>query len=83
YLLKQVIKLERKSSGEWIKQVTSWTIKILESGKKVPIKTEIEEVVDWEDLPQDVREEWLKQEKSKAEIDVTEYRDREIMEMFA
>ncbi|NES78499.1 MULTISPECIES: hypothetical protein [Okeania] len=81
YLLKLVIKLERKSSGEWKKRVTSWKIKI-ESGQKVPVRTETEEVVDWEDLPQDVREEWLKQEKSKVEIDVTEYRDREIMEMY-
>ncbi|MDJ0518989.1 MAG: hypothetical protein QNJ74_22945 [Trichodesmium sp. MO_231.B1] len=38
YLLKQVIKFKRKSSGEWVMQATSWVIKNLESGDKVPVK---------------------------------------------
>jgi len=83
YLLKQVITFERQSSGEWEKEVTSWIIKVLESGEKVPAKIVVKEAVPWEVLPPDVRAEWLKREKSKAEINLTEYRDREMMEMSA
>ncbi|NEP77866.1 MAG: hypothetical protein F6K17_16165 [Okeania sp. SIO3C4] len=83
YLLKQVTTFERQLSGEWEKEVTSWIIKVLESGEKVPVKIVVKEVVPWDELPPDVRAEWLKREKSEVEIDVTEYRDREIMEMFA
>ncbi|NET29537.1 hypothetical protein [Okeania sp. SIO1I7] len=80
YLLKQVVKLERQSSGKWKMQVTSWVIKnLLEPEKVSEVVTEKD--VDWEDLPPDVRAEWLKLEKSKAEIDVTEYRDQQIDEM--
>ncbi len=80
YLLKQVVKLERQSSGKWKMQVTSWVIKNLLEPKKV-LEVVTEKDVDWEELPPDVRAEWLKLEKSKAEIDVTEYRDKQIDEM--
>ena len=83
YLLKQVIKFERKSSGEWVRQATSWVIKNLESGDKVPARVTVEEEIDWDVLPPDVRAEWLKRKKNEAQINITEYRDREIMEMYA
>ncbi|NES06838.1 MAG: hypothetical protein F6K22_30900 [Okeania sp. SIO2F4] len=83
YLLNQVITFERQSSGEWEKKITSWIIKVLESGEKVPVKIVTEEVVPWDIVPSDVRAEFLRLDKSKAEIDVTEYRDRQIMEMLA
>ena len=83
YLLKQVITFQRQSSGEWVMQATSWVIKNLESGDKVPVKITVEEEKDWDELPPDVRAEWLKRQKSEAQINLTEHRDREIMEMFA
>ncbi|MCL2925677.1 MAG: hypothetical protein MGF17_13940 [Trichodesmium sp. MAG_R04] len=83
YLLKQVITFQRQSSGEWVRQATSWVIKNLESGDKVPARVTVEEEIDWDVLPPDVRAEWLKRQKNEAQINLTEYRDREIMEMYA
>ena len=83
YLLKQVITFQRQSSGEWVRQATSWVIKNLESGDKVPARVTVEEEIDWQVLPPDVRAEWLKRQKNEAQINLTEYRDREIMEMYA
>lgn len=78
YLLKQVQELERESSGKWILRTTSWIIKVLKSDKKVPVKVETEEEVDWEELPPDIRAEFLRHDKSYAEINVTEIRDKEL-----
>ncbi|GGA18112.1 hypothetical protein [Okeania sp. KiyG1] len=81
FLLKQVVKIEIKSSSELIKRVTSWVIKVLESGKKVPVKVETEEEVNWDELPEEVRKEFLSKGESETEIDVTEIRDDEIDQM--
>ena len=78
FLLKQVVTLERKSSNKWIRRVTSWVIKVLESGEKVPVKVETEEKVNWDELPEDVRKEFLSKGKSESEIDVTKNRDDEM-----
>ncbi|MGD1703927.1 hypothetical protein [Dapis sp. BLCC M229] len=87
YLLKQVVKFARQSSDKWIVQVTSWVIKNpenLESKEsKKATKIVTEEEVDWDELPPDVRADFLRRDKSDVEIDVTEYRDRQIMEMSA
>ena len=83
YLLKQTIELQRKSSSEWIKRVVSWVVKRLESGETVPVKVVTEEVVSTDDLPSDVREAWLRQQKETAELNITETRDKELMEMTA
>ena len=83
YLLKQVITFQRQSSGEWVRQATSWVIKNLESGDKVPARVTVEEEIDWQVLPPDVRAEWLKRQKNEAQINITEYRDQQIMEMLA
>lgn len=81
YLLKQVVKLERKSSNKWIRRVTSLIIKVLESGEKVVRQVETEKEVDWDELPEDVRKEFLSKGKSESEIDVTKRRDDEIDQM--
>ena len=78
YLLKQLVKLEKQSSNKWIRRVTSWIIKVLTSGKKVPVKVVTEEEVNWYELPEDLRKDYLRNGKSEMEIDVTKYRDYEI-----
>jgi hypothetical protein len=83
YLLKQTIELERNSSSEWIKRVTFWVVKRLESGKTAPAKVVTEEIVSPDELSPDVREAWLRHQKTKAELNVTEMRDKELMEMTA
>ncbi len=61
------------------KRVKSWIIKVLKSGNKVPKKVVVEEevVVSWDELPTDIRAEWLRREKIQIEIDVTKSRDQE------
>ncbi len=83
YLLKQTVVLQRKSSSEWVVRVTSWMVKRLESGETVPVKRETEETKSWEEVPADVREEYLRQQKTQYELNVTETRDRELMDMTA
>lgn len=83
YLLKQTIVLKRQSSSKWIVRVTSWMVKRLESGETVPVKQETEETKSWDELPEDVREAFLRQEKENAELNVTDTRDRELQEMTA
>lgn len=81
FLLKETVELERKSSSEWIKRVTSWVVKVLESGRKTPAKVVTEEIVNWDHVPQDVREAFLRLEQDETEFNVTEMRDRELAEM--
>ncbi len=77
-LLKQVVLLQRESSSRWVRRVTSWVAKVLESGRRVPVQVVTEQVCCWEDLPAEVRDEWLRQGHARQEIDVTKLRDREL-----
>ncbi|NEP77867.1 MAG: hypothetical protein F6K17_35000 [Okeania sp. SIO3C4] len=60
------------------KRVKSWIIKVLKSGNKVPKKVVVEEevVVSWDELPPDIRAEFLRHEKSQIETNVTKSHDR-------
>jgi hypothetical protein len=83
YLLKQTIELQKKSSSEWTLRTTSWMIKVLESGEQAPVKRETEENKSWDELPEDAREQYLRNKKEAFEFNVTETRDKELMEMTA
>jgi hypothetical protein len=83
YLLKQTIEFERKSSSEWTKRVVFWVVKRLESGETAPVKVVTEEDVSPDDLPPEAREAWLRNHKETAELNITEIRDKELMEMTA
>lgn len=82
YLLKQVVDFSRKTSAlnsyAWVKKTTTWLIKVLDSGEQVPVKVETTSTVEWEEVPDDVREEFLRRNKQKASVDVTELRDKEL-----
>ncbi|MDJ0553562.1 MAG: hypothetical protein QNJ68_03800 [Microcoleaceae cyanobacterium MO_207.B10] len=45
-------------------------------GKKVPVKVCLEKEWDWDEIPPDVRAEWLRREKSMIEIYVTKSHDQ-------
>ncbi len=82
YLLKQTAELQRKSSSQWIVRITSWVVKVLESGKTIPAKLEVKEiVVDWDELPEDIRSAYLRRQHEHAEFNITQMRDRELAEM--
>lgn len=84
YLLKQVMNFSRKKSAlnsyAWVRKTTTWMIKVLDSGEKVPVKVETSLTVEWEDVPDDVREEFLRRAKQKT-VDVTEIRDKELAQL--
>ncbi|XZN97955.1 MAG: hypothetical protein ACM65K_06615 [Microcoleus sp.] len=82
YLLKQVVQIERQSSDTWVQQVTSWLVNVLDSGestRKVR-KIVVEEDIDYFDLPEEVREEYIKKERKTADFDITKMRDQELEE---
>ncbi len=79
-LLKMVTWIHRKTSWAWVRTTTSWIIKKLTPKPEVT-KVTTEEEVNWDELPPDVREEFLRKGKPEYEVNVTELRDKEIQEM--
>src|SRR5947209_2574342 len=43
HLLHQVLTLERRSSSQWVRRVTSWVVKLLRSGERVPVQVVTEQ----------------------------------------
>ncbi len=77
YLLKQTIEIHKKSGSKFVRIVTSWVIKVLDSGKAVPTKVTAEEDLEWDELPDDVREAFIRRNTAEK-IDVTKLRDEEM-----
>lgn len=78
YLIKLVVNFQRRNASVWVKEVTSWVIRGLETDRPMPVKLTTTEDVSWEDVPEDIRAEFLQREKRSATIDVTEIRDQEL-----
>lgn len=78
YLLQVLVQFEQKTPNEWVKRITCWAINNLES--KQVLRTVLEEKVDADSLPPDVRKEWLKQNNTTQDINVTQVRDDEMRE---
>ena len=78
YLLKTAAHFERKSPSEWTRKITSFVIQKLEETKPIIKKIETVEEVNWDDLPADVRSEWMKTANQNIDIDITKSRDDEI-----
>ena len=75
-LLKMATHLERKSSSVWVSRTTSWVIKALETKQVVKVETEVD--ISWDDLPADIREDYIRMNKKSADINVTDTRDQEL-----
>jgi hypothetical protein len=71
-LLKMTITFEKRSDSQWSKRTTTWVIEKL--GDKSVKKTVSEEELLWDDLPSDIREQWIRTNENK-EIDFTDARD--------
>jgi hypothetical protein len=78
YLLKTAAHFERKSQSEWTRKITSFVIQKLDKAQPVIKKVETVEEINWDDLPADVRSEWMKTANQNIDIDVTKSRDDEI-----
>ncbi len=81
WLLKQAITFSRQTNNIWVKTITSWLIKTLDSPTPKVTKVETEEDVDWAELPDEIRESYLRQNIRQSSINFTEIRDKEIAEM--
>lgn len=82
YLLKETIEFQRNSKSETVRLVTTWIIRKLESGQEKPVKVVTEQEVDREDLPDDVREAFLRRTPQKP-IDVIALREKELLTLEA
>lgn len=81
-LLQTVVTLQRRNSSVWLQQVTSYVVRIL-NGKRTPVKIVTEEEVGYDELPDAVREEYVRQNRTHAELDITKARDQELAEVLA
>jgi hypothetical protein len=78
HLLHQVVILERQSSSQWLCWVTSWVVRVLGDGRRVPAEVVTKEVCSWDELPSEVRSEWLRQGLGRHEIKASQLRDEEL-----
>ena len=81
WLLKSIIKFSKKTSSVWVKEITSFLIKSFENGSPQIVKRVEEESVAWDSLPDDVREQFLRSNRSTHEEDFTAKRD-EILQVY-
>ena len=81
FLLEATVKFEKKQNNKWIKKWTSKIIKFLDHKKPVVKVVEVEEEIDYDELPPDVRERLIRFEQSSYELDVVNLRDQEIMDV--
>jgi hypothetical protein len=79
-LLQQVAEFEQLTPSTWLLRVTSWMKAKLNALDPEPAVTRIqtEQVISYSDLPPQVREQLLREGKTKHRIDVTEARDTEM-----
>lgn len=78
FLIEALVEFEQVSSTVWIKRLTTMMLKVLESGQPTLIKREVEEEVDWDHLPPEVRSAWWNSAQKSHKVDFIEVRDREI-----
>lgn len=66
------------SSGLWKRRATSLMVKSIQLNKPTILKREVEEEIEWNSLPKEVRNAWLNKEKNKYKIDVMQIREKEL-----
>ncbi len=78
YLLKVLVQFELNTQNQWVKRITSWATRELES-KQVVVRREVQEIVkDVDSLPDDVRLKWLERGTKTHDMDMTKVRDDEL-----
>lgn len=69
------------SSSQWVRRLTSTMIRVLDSGQPVIVKREVEEEVDWDSLPPELRAAWLQSSQKNYKVDFVGVRDKEMQVM--
>lgn len=79
-LLQVIEEFEQLSQKEWVLRVTSWVRVKLDALDPAPVvkRVQTEQVISYEDLPQEVREQLLRKGVTTHRIDVTRARDEEL-----
>ena len=80
-LLEAFIEFEQstQSSDKWIKRITATLISSIETAKPLVVRKEVVEEVDWDKLPDDVREAWLKSaHPEKHKVDIVDAREKQL-----
>jgi hypothetical protein len=82
-LLEAVVEFHKSSlsSHNWVRNLNSVLIKVLENGQPVLLKREVEEAVSWDNLPTEVRSAWLGSSQTNYKVDVLETREKELQAM--
>ncbi|NMF66130.1 hypothetical protein DP113_05635 [Brasilonema octagenarum UFV-E1] len=78
YLLKILVQFEQNTRNDWVKRITYWAIRNLESNEPEVARVVEEQIVDFDSLPPDVREEFLRRSNISQDVNVTQLRDREL-----
>ncbi|OYQ67493.1 hypothetical protein B9G53_01170 [Pseudanabaena sp. SR411] len=78
FLIEALIEFEQSSSRSWTRRFTTTLLRVLESGQLKLIKREIEEEVDWDHLPPEIRAAWWNSAQKSHKVDFIEVRDKEI-----
>lgn len=80
FLIEMTIEYEISDSspGIWKKRANSTILKNLSGNRPTIIKQELEEDVDWDRLPSEIRETWLRKKDGLYKIDFRETRDKEL-----
>ena len=78
YLLELMIYFVKNSSNQWVKRSSSTLVKFLELRKPIIVKKEVEEEVNWDELPDDIRTEQIRVGKNKYQVNFAEIRDQEM-----
>jgi hypothetical protein len=77
-LLKQVAEFIRQFDGSWVVEVTSWIASRPDTSRTEVTKVVTQQQVSYEDLPDDVRRQYLRNNQISHLVNVTELRDAEL-----
>jgi hypothetical protein len=77
-LLKQTVEIARNYLGRWSVVTTNWLIRKLDASEQTVVKQTTTEEVPYDELPSEVREEYILADQESKEINVTKTRDQEL-----
>lgn len=76
-VIKQVAEFVRQYDGSWTVRITSWLA--TQNSAQPVVKRETEQQLSWDDVPDEIREQFLRQGQTSQEIDITKLRDAQVL----
>jgi len=76
-LIKLVAQFVRQLDGSWTVRITSWLA--TQNSAQPVVKRETEQQLCWDEVPDVVREQYLRRNRSAQEIDITKLRDAQVL----